>query len=305
MESTLELSMPEDDADLLAFPLELFIMLCNRYFDTPTLWTFRNTSKLMRSIASETLLDSMLQTEDLKALMEYVQKDGKETVELDEILALYKHIDGFVVHENGQAPLKTTERIMEWTEYPTTDISTNEMFQLQEEFRRVAGRSGRVPSRLYYEWTEQQDRLTRNLRREMAKLWNIASDWNNHRLFPFTAAENKAWKARREAKQVQSSLEQINLAEQRHIEHMASYNPRAGLQIRFTKRAHTTDLVDHLVKFAALQRAYSIRFPPTLTHEQRKRLHEKAEELRNTQGQKIYTKSFGQASARFLIAYRS
>jgi len=316
--ATAELTASEHEDQALVMPMELVLVLAQLYLDDQTLWMLRDCSKVMRAIASEALLDRAFKIDGntgLRGLLEFVrgqEGQGGEAVELEDMLGLHRHIDSYVAHQlllNADEPPKMTDRFTEWTEYdPTMELTTNERFELQEAFRRAAGRSGRVSSRLYLEWKEEQQRLTRHLRQQMARVWCIASDWNSNRLFPFTAAENKDRRARREAKAAEKSMDELRLSEQKQFEHIASYNPRAGLQLRLTKRGGARPTiefyVDHLTKFAALQRAYSVRFPPTLSREQRKALHEKAEELRK-EGSMIWTRSFGQASGRFLIAYRS
>ncbi|KAJ1558146.1 hypothetical protein HK096_003317, partial [Nowakowskiella sp. JEL0078] len=110
----------------------------------------------------------------------------------DVVMQLFLHIDDYVASElsiQTPEPQKWTDDFTQWVNFDPMLTGIERQRLYDEWYRKHGGRSGRSLSRLYAEREESKVRQTSELKLALARLWAIKG-----RLFPFTRAENTAWR---------------------------------------------------------------------------------------------------------------
>ncbi|CAG8564942.1 2742_t:CDS:2 [Cetraspora pellucida] len=179
---------------LTVFPIELWEQIVSYVNDIQTLKSLILTCSVLREILKEPLITQMVNCEPLNKLFEFtkecMENDNKEIKKMDIkeiVLKMHKYVDKVVYSESG--PSKWTDEIFEWDGYnDKSDISTN-----QEAFRREVGRRGKARARAFIEWELKVENERKILKRELAKCWAVTG-----KMFPFSHAENREWKRRRQ-----------------------------------------------------------------------------------------------------------
>ncbi|PKK77204.1 hypothetical protein RhiirC2_101192 [Rhizophagus irregularis] len=91
----------------------------------------------------------------------------------------------------GVEPSKWTDNMYEWDGY-------NQLlddWKNQEDFSKSVGKKGKAKNKSYIEWEKNVENKKKFYRRELAKCWAVAG-----KFFPFSHAENREWKKKRQDK---------------------------------------------------------------------------------------------------------
>ncbi|CAG8523991.1 16851_t:CDS:2 [Dentiscutata erythropus] len=182
---------------LTIFPIEIWTQIVSYVNDIQTLKSLILTCTILREILKEPLMTQMVKCEPLNKLFELTEEcmrkeknDDKENQKIDIkeiIFKMHKYVDKVVYSESE--PSKWTDDIFEWDGYnEKLDFSTN-----QEAFRREVGRRGKARAKAYIEWELKVENEKKILKRELAKCWAVSG-----KMFPFSHAENREWKRRRQ-----------------------------------------------------------------------------------------------------------
>ncbi|CAG8667278.1 44881_t:CDS:2 [Gigaspora margarita] len=186
---------------LTVFPIEIWTQIVSYVNNIQTLKSLILTCSVLREILKEPLMTQMVKCEPLNKLFEltkeFIRKeknDDKEVQKMDIkeiVFKMHKYVDNVVYNETG--PSKWTDNILEWDGYnEKLDFSTN-----QEAFRREVGRKGKARAKTYIEWELKVENEKKVLKRELAKCWAVTG-----KMFPFSHAENREWKRRRQEKPI-------------------------------------------------------------------------------------------------------
>ncbi|CAG8507015.1 hypothetical protein C2G38_2048519 [Gigaspora rosea] len=186
---------------LTVFPIEIWTQIVSYVNEIQTLKSLILTCSILREILKEPLMTQMVKCEPLNKLFELTKEslrkeknDDKEIQKMDIkeiVFKMYKYVDNVVYSETG--PSKWTDNILEWDGYnEKLDVSTN-----QEAFRREVGRKGKARAKAYIEWELKVENEKKVLKRELAKCWAVTG-----KMFPFSHAENREWKRRRQEKSI-------------------------------------------------------------------------------------------------------
>ncbi|CAG8609235.1 8895_t:CDS:2, partial [Scutellospora calospora] len=229
---------------LSIFPIEIWTQIISYINDIQTLKSLILTCSILREILKEPLITQMVNCEPLNKLFELTKEciekernDNKEIKKMDikeVILKMHKYVDKVVYSEDG--PSKWTDNIIEWEGYnEKLDIYTN-----QEAFRREVGRRGKARAKAYIEWELKTENEKKVFKRELAKCWAVIG-----KLFPFSHAENREWKKRRQERSTPVQEDSLTPKENKvprqpkqHQRTKAYGVPKSCLQPRLSKQKH-------------------------------------------------------------------
>ncbi|KAJ3112945.1 hypothetical protein HDU96_003971 [Phlyctochytrium bullatum] len=108
------------------------------------------------------------------------------------ILRLHHHLDAFLARALGPEPDRHTDDFTLWVSYDAT-LTGLALAELRDAWlRRGGGSRGRSRSRLHADWEAARDAMAGELRGLLGRVWALLG-----KLFPYSKAENAAWKERR------------------------------------------------------------------------------------------------------------
>ncbi|CAB4484744.1 unnamed protein product [Rhizophagus irregularis] len=173
-------------------PVETWTQIISYLEDIPTLTSLSLTCSTLRVLTKQQLLSQMVTIPSLNKLYLFTKNLHPEFTNQNDItFKMHKYIDKVVIEESGVEPSKWTDNMYEWDGY-------NQLlddWKNQEDFSKSVGKKGKAKNKSYIEWEKNVENKKKFYRRELAKCWAVAG-----KFFPFSHAENREWKKKRQDK---------------------------------------------------------------------------------------------------------
>ncbi|KAI9350652.1 hypothetical protein BDR26DRAFT_914827 [Obelidium mucronatum] len=176
-------SVPVAQHPFTIFPYEVWVLIL-KYLRLNDCFALKNLCSAFEAVHAD-LLAVMRSCEPISSLRAFAwQSEAKA----DDLL-IHRHVDAFVRGGLGPEPERYTDVFAEWEHYDST-LQGLELFELRDTWlRKAGGAKGRSHSRDHAEWEGAYLRMLKELKRDLSKVWAM-----HGKLFPFTKAENAAWK---------------------------------------------------------------------------------------------------------------
>ncbi|KAJ3026410.1 UNVERIFIED_CONTAM: hypothetical protein HDU68_005708 [Siphonaria sp. JEL0065] len=178
-------AVPASQHPFAIFPYEIWVMIVKN-LRLEDCFMIRCLCSAFESLHLD-LLTVMWDCEPLASLREYARLIDVKAAADD--LVVHKHVDAFVRGGLGPEPERYTDVFAEWEYYDNT-LEGLELFELRDSWlRKAGGAKGRSHSRDHAEWEGAYLRMTKELKRDLCKLWAM-----HGKQFQFSKAENAVWR---------------------------------------------------------------------------------------------------------------